>query len=291
MGACTRAVGFVIVSLAFAGLAHGRQITEAREIVEAAPVNNWAAPLLWTPPATRAPGQARAESTSVASGPLPFIAVTPCRVADTRGNGFTGQYGPPALAANATRSFTIAGQCGIPASAAAVSFNFAALNVGSAGDLRVFPAGGGVPLVSTLNYNANTPNIANAAVVTLGTGGAITVQADATPIDLIIDTNGYYAGGVVTSANGVTGDLTINGAGATTISTVGNVITVNSSAAALPSGTYVFGAPGDTTLISAGLTEIGPVGIDVWRATSTNGAPSARYAHTAIWTGSRMLIW
>src|SRR5258706_3408910 len=194
MGACTRAVGFVIVSLAFAGLAHGRQITEAREIVEAAPVNNWAAPLLWTPPATRAPGQARAESTSVASGPLPFIAVTPCRVADTRGNGFTGAFGPPPLLANATRDFTIAGQCGIPASAAAVSFNFAALNVAAGGDLRVFPAGGGAPTVSTLNYNGNTPNIANAAIVPLGTGGAITVQADAVSIDLVIDVNGYYDG-------------------------------------------------------------------------------------------------
>jgi hypothetical protein len=126
------------------------------------------------------------------TSPFPFIGVTPCRVADTRGNGFIGQYGPPALVANATRSFTITGQCSIPASAAAVSFNFAALNVGAAGDLRVFPAGAGVPLVSTLNYNANTPNIANAAVVPLGTGGAITVQADGVAIDLIIDVNGYY---------------------------------------------------------------------------------------------------
>jgi hypothetical protein len=135
------------------------------------------------------------------TSPLPFIGVTPCRVADTRGNGFTGAYGPPSLAANATRSFTIAGQCGIPAVAAAVSFNFEALNVGAAGDLRVFPAGGSVPLVSTLNYNANTPNIANAAIVALGTGGAITVQADAVAIDLVIDLNGYYAPAGVGSEN------------------------------------------------------------------------------------------
>jgi hypothetical protein len=133
---------------------------------------------------------------------LPFIGVTPCRVADTRGNGFTGAYGPPSLVGNATRSFTISGQCSIPATAEAVSFNFVASNVGGAGDLRVFPAGGSVPLVSTLNYNASTPNIANAAIVPLGTGGAITVQADAVSIDLIIDLNGYYAGaGVDASGN------------------------------------------------------------------------------------------
>ena len=126
-------------------------------------IPNWSAPATWSPP--RAAGvHALADVTN----PLPFIGVTPCRVADTRGNGFTGAYGPPSLAANVTRSFTITGQCGIPADARAVSFNFGALNVGGAGDLRVFPAGGSPPLVSTMNYNAGTPNIANAGVVPLG---------------------------------------------------------------------------------------------------------------------------
>jgi hypothetical protein len=164
------------------------------EILDASEIPNWPAPAFWTPPAARAPRGARTDAVNPASPPLPFVALTPCRVADTRGNGFSGAYGPPSLFANATRDFAIAGQCGIPASAAAVSFNFAALNVGAAGDLRVFPAGGGVPTASTLNYNGNTPNIANAAVVPLGTGGAITVQADAVSIDLIIDVNGYYDG-------------------------------------------------------------------------------------------------
>ena len=266
-------------------LLFGALVSASLEAAQAIP--NWSAPSTWSPTKTSHRVTTQADITN----PLPFIGVAPCRIADTRGNGFTGQYGPPALVADAMRTFTIAGQCGIPVGAAAVSLNLVALNVGANGDLRVFPTGGAVPLVSTLNYNANTPNIANAAVVPLGTGGAITVQADAASIDLIIDTNGYYARGVVTSANGVTGDLTINGAGATIVSTVGNVITVNSSTAAVPSGTYVLGAPGDTSLISAGFTEVGPVGIDVWRATSTAGAPSGRYYHTAVWTGSRMLIW
>jgi hypothetical protein len=150
-------------------------------------IPNWSAPATWTP--TRAVGL---HTLSNITSPLPFIGVTPCRVADTRGNGFTGAYGPPSLVANATRSFTITGQCGIPASAEAVSFNLGALNVGGGGDLRVFPAGSSVPLVSTLNYSASTPNIANAAIVPLGSGGGVTVQADAVSIDLIIDVNGYY---------------------------------------------------------------------------------------------------
>jgi hypothetical protein len=152
-----------------------------------AAVPNWSTPATWTP--TRSGGLHTLTDVTV---PLPFVAVDPCRVADTRGNGFTGAYGPPSIGANATRTFVITGQCGIPASAKAVSFNFGALNIGGAGDLRVFPAGGSTPLVSTMNYNANTPNIANAAVVPLGIGGDITVQADAVTIDLIIDVNGYY---------------------------------------------------------------------------------------------------
>jgi hypothetical protein len=150
-------------------------------------IANWSAPATWSP--SRAAG---AHPMTDITGPLPFIPVVPCRVADTRGNGFAGAYGPPSLAANANRNFTITGQCGIPASAAAVSFNFGALNVSGAGDLRVFPAGGSLPLVSTMNYNASTPNIANAAIVALGSGGAITLRADAVAIDLIIDVNGYY---------------------------------------------------------------------------------------------------
>ncbi len=315
----------------------------AREIPEEPALSNWPAPLLWAPPAHRTRAEVRTEAVETVT-PLPFVAITPCRVADTRGNGFTGQYGPPALVAATTRSFTIIGVCGIPASAAAVSFNFAALNVGAAGDLRVFPAGAGVPLVSTLNYNANTPNIANAAVVPLGTG-AITVQADAAPIDLIIDVNGYYDGnGVITgvspgtgmsgggtsgivslgiapggvtstelasnavtstkiaanavtagaiaagqvakSVNGVTDTVTITGSGAITVNTAGSTVTVGGAP-----GTFLLGNAGDTTLLGAGYTELGPSNQDAWSATTTTGAPAGRVLYTAVWTGTRMIVW
>ncbi len=48
----------------------------------------------------------------------------------------------------------INGQCGIPADAQAVSFNFAVWVPTTRGDLRVFPAGATTPLVSTLNWEA-----------------------------------------------------------------------------------------------------------------------------------------
>ena len=144
------------------------------------------------------------------SAPLPFVAITPCRVADTRGNGFTGQYGPPSIP-NSTRDFTITGQCGIPSGAIAVSFNFTILDMTTGGDIRAYPAGGTMPLVSTQNWIATTGVIANAAIVPIGTGGAITIKVDGTGvIDLIIDVNGYYASqSVVSSLNTLTGDLTL----------------------------------------------------------------------------------
>jgi N-acetylneuraminic acid mutarotase len=343
-----RVLRFAPLFFLFAPFASGQYTPETQAAAEAQEVCNWPAPLLWKPAApARAPGETRTEAVSTASAPLPFIAITPCRVADTRGNGFIGAYGTPALVANATRNFTITGKCGIPASAAAVSFNFAALNVGAAGDLRIFPAGGGVPPVSTLNYNANTPNIANAAVVPLGTG-AITVEADAVSIDLIIDVNGYYdnsgvitgvspgtgmtgggtsgvvslgiaAGGVtstelaanaVTSSkiaanavtagaiasgqvaknvNGVTDSVTVAGSGLVTVNTAGSTITVGGGGT--PSGSFILGIPNDTTLIGAGYTELGPSNQDAWKTTSTVGAPTGRYQHTAVWTGTKMIVW
>src|SRR5450759_5215576 len=57
-------------------------------VAEDIPLKNWAAPAWWSLP------RAHGVTTLTDTNPLPFIAITPCRVADTRGNGFTGAYGP-----------------------------------------------------------------------------------------------------------------------------------------------------------------------------------------------------
>lgn len=156
------------------------------------PIPNWLAPPAWTP----AKGMV-ATALGDVTAPVPFVGVTPCRVADTRGNGYTGEYGPPSIASGASRTFTIVGQCGIPSGAVAVSFNFTIANITTSGDIRVFPAGGTLPVVSTQNWTASTGVIANAAVAPLGSGGAVTVHVDGLgAIDLIIDVNGYYAGAI-----------------------------------------------------------------------------------------------
>jgi hypothetical protein len=159
-------------------------------------IKNWSAPSSWTPPSAQATGGRNALTTYP---PLPFIPLTPCRLIDTRtGSGFSGAYGSPSMAGgSAQRSFTITGQCLIPAGAQAVSFNFTVWNTPTTGDLRVFPAGSATPNVSTLNWGAGILALANAAVVPLSAGGAITAQIDGPgTVDIFVDVNGYYTSSV-----------------------------------------------------------------------------------------------
>ncbi len=159
------------------------------------PIPNWPAPPTWTPTGGAASAKA-GPKTALATTyqAVPLIPLTPCRLADTRaGSGFPAGYGPPSIAGGGQRTFTITGQCGIPAGANAVSFNFTIWAPVTRGDLRVWPAGGPAPLVSTVNWEANILAIANAAVVPLSGGGQITVQVDGTgTIDLFFDVTGYF---------------------------------------------------------------------------------------------------
>jgi hypothetical protein len=126
---------------------------------------------------------------SFSTGPLGFVPVTPCRVADTR--NANGAFGGPALAAQSTRNFPIpSSACNIPANATAYSLNIAVVPRGLLGFLTVWPAGQAQPVVATLN-SIDGRIKSNAAIVPAGAGGSISVFAtDAT--DVIIDINGYF---------------------------------------------------------------------------------------------------
>lgn len=150
-------------------------------------IPNWPAPPAWTPVGSGSKGLL-----AEVSNPLPFEPVTPCRVADTRGNGFAGGYGPPALAPLSTRNFTIVGQCGIPVTARAVSFQFTVTAMNANGNLVAFPQGGSQPTSSVLNWNASSVAIGNGTVVALGAGGLSIFSNSPGSVELIIDVNGYY---------------------------------------------------------------------------------------------------
>jgi hypothetical protein len=120
-----------------------------------------------------------------------FHTLTPCRLVDTRGPA--GTRGGPALAAGASRTFPIAGACGIPATAWAVSLNVTVTEPTGAGHLRLYP--GGTPLLtsSVVNFTAGATR-ANNAVAALGNAGDLAAfdgQASGT-VHLILDVNGYF---------------------------------------------------------------------------------------------------
>jgi plastocyanin len=119
--------------------------------------------------------------------PLGFFAVTPCRALNTLTSN------PPALAAGSTRTFVLAGKCGIPPTAQAVSLNVTVTQPAADGDLRLFPGGAPLPPpASTINYRANQTR-ANNAIVALGPSGDVAVKCDQASgtVHLIVDVNGY----------------------------------------------------------------------------------------------------
>ena len=148
------------------------------------PLKNWPAPLYWQPSEQEASiirhahemqpraGASASQPVADPSAPLVFVAITPCRMMDTRGYDSTfvsgTVYGPPAMTAGGTRTVPVAGvtagYCSMPATALAVSLNVTLWP--SPGTqvqwLTLWPAGQPYPLVSTLNdYQGTMFNSAN----------------------------------------------------------------------------------------------------------------------------------
>lgn len=113
------------------------------------------------------------------------MAVTPCRVVDTRITGNPIQGGT-------SENFAVQDTCGIPDSAAAYSLNVTVVPHGPLNYLTVWPTGLTQPVVSTLNSPDGRVK-ANAAIVGAGSGagGDVSVYATDTT-DVILDIDGYF---------------------------------------------------------------------------------------------------
>jgi len=135
-----------------------------------------------------------------ADGPFQFHSVTPCRIVDTRNPANTvgggSGTGGPALSSSASRDFPIQGQCGVPVGAKAAVLNVTITQPTQDGHLTLWPSGTTKPLVSTLNFVAGEPAIANGAIVPLSTNANdLSVQpglAAAGTVHLILDVTGYF---------------------------------------------------------------------------------------------------
>jgi Collagen triple helix repeat (20 copies) len=145
----------------------------------------------WPMSAASAPSTA---ATGSGAG-LVFVAITPCRVMDTRGaggSGKTGAFGAPSLVAGQARVVPVpSSNCGVPA-AVAYSMNF----------VSITPAGQPVGWIAawqddaawtgTVVLNAYLGGVVdNMAVVPAGADGGIQLLTTDNG-DLVIDMNGYY---------------------------------------------------------------------------------------------------
>jgi hypothetical protein len=143
---------------------------------------------------------------------LPYTAIQPCRLVDTRNAG-------GALAPGITRFFTVAGAtapgsldaqggnpngCPVPgkdsygqSQTQAVMVNLIAVGPAGAGDLRAWPTGSPTPNASVLNYAAVAGlNIANGIILPLTQdidSNDLSVRADVSGTHLVMDVVGYFA--------------------------------------------------------------------------------------------------
>ena len=196
----------------------------------AIPLRNWATPLYWQPTqAERKTAQPQIvfSANQVSPSALTFVAVTPCRLADTRGAaaGFNGgsPFSGPSIAAATTVTFSVQAAsdsgntepapCGvIPSIAQAYSFNVTVVphSSGAVNYISIWPAGATKPIVSTIN-DVQGVVIANAAIVPAGTpsGGVSVYNYGPATTDVIIDMNGFFAAPTDLADNTAVGAYTL----------------------------------------------------------------------------------
>jgi uncharacterized repeat protein (TIGR01451 family) len=146
-------------------------------------------PAGWTDPDT-ANNTATDTDTFVPSAATSYFTVTPCRLMDTRA-GAAAPIGGPALSGGVDRTITVPPNCGIPATALAISLNITAVSPTADGNIRFYPAGTPFPTVSMLNFSAGQTR-GNNGIASLGAGGMLTIRLNAGTSDCLIDVNGYF---------------------------------------------------------------------------------------------------
>jgi hypothetical protein len=206
--------GRAVSLLAFLPLLLNAQMAQ-----ETIPLKNWSTPRYWH--ASRAEKEAAAKLDSqlpqtvnaVSPDSLTFVAITPCRLVDTRGGIFNGitPFNGPSIASATPVTFPVQSSaeaigpdantspapCGtIPSTAEAYSFNITVIPVaGTANYVTLWPTGSPQPVVSTLNATQGVI-VANAAIIAAGTSGSVNLyNSGPAAINVVIDMNGYFAPG------------------------------------------------------------------------------------------------
>jgi Chaperone of endosialidase len=200
-------------------------------------LKHWTAPLYWQPPASKNTPQLPPIPLSTIASPLALVAITPCRLVDTRASqGFPPALGPPSLLAGVARTFPLqsSADCFISAAAQAYSLNITVVPSSPSGFLTGYPTGQSLPLAAVLVW-AQGNVTSNAAVIAAGASGSVDLYANE-PTDVIIDINGYYtAPGYVSTGSDNTalgdGALFFNASGSYNTAIGQGALTSNSTGA------------------------------------------------------------
>jgi hypothetical protein len=133
---------------------------------------------------------------TLAAAPQPgtFVPLGRARVLDTRASHPIG--------AGQTLTFPVAGQAGVAAGASAVTANVTLLAPPTAGSVSVFPGGTAWTGAATISFPAGS-NPQNVLTAALGTDGSLSIRNNlASALQVIVDVQGYFAGGAVSTAGG-----------------------------------------------------------------------------------------
>jgi hypothetical protein len=123
-----------------------------------------------------------------------YFAVAPCRILDTRNTTI--------LTSDQPRTITVAGNCGIPSTAKAISLNVTAISPTGSGKITLYPGNLTASWSgerSSLNFAPATSPRANSAVIQLATNGAGTMGINAVvtgspgQVHLVVDIQGYFS--------------------------------------------------------------------------------------------------
>jgi hypothetical protein len=127
-----------------------------------------------------------------------YVPLAPARILDTRnGTGAAqAQVGP-----GSTIELTVTNAAGVPASGVtAVALNVTATNVsGAESFLTVWPSGASRPVASNLNFIAGQ-TVPNLVIARVGDGGKISIYNNLGTVDVVADTQGYFAAPVTAPA-------------------------------------------------------------------------------------------
>lgn len=136
--------------------------------------------------------------------PMPYTALSPTRVCDTRPNNPSQLSGTAAqcdgagntgttMAPGSTLTIDVGGvpQFNVPANAGAVVLNVTVVYPTSSGFLTAFPAGQSVPLAANINFQAGQV-VPNLVEVGLGPSGQVSLYSTS-QVDVVVDLEGYTA--------------------------------------------------------------------------------------------------